>query len=80
MNSKWKENRIYIEDEVKEMSVQFIVDEKGKKTGVFLSLEDYEQLLKIVEEYEDIKDFDERMKDPEWESFDEVNRRLRVSD
>ena len=62
------------------MSVQFIVDEKGKKTGVFLSLEDYEQLLKIVEEYEDIKDFDERMKDPEWESFDEVKRRLRVSD
>ncbi len=62
------------------MSVQFIVDEKGKKTGVCLSLEDYERLLKIVEEYEDIKDFDERMKDPEWESFDEVNRRLRVSD
>jgi len=62
------------------MSVQFIVDEKGEKTGVLLSLEDYERLLEIVEEYEDIKDFDERMKDPEWESFDEMNRRLRVLD
>ena len=62
------------------MSVQFVVDENGEKTGVFMSLEEYEKLIEIFEEYEDIKDFDERMKDPEWESFDEVNRRLRVPD
>ena len=56
------------------------LDENGKKTGVFMSLEEYEKLIEIFEEYEDIKDFNERMKDPEWESFDEVNRRLRVPD
>ena len=71
---------MYIEREVRRMSVQFVVDENGEKTGVFMSLEEYEKLIEIFEEYEDIKDFDERMKDPEWESFDEVNRRLRVPD
>jgi hypothetical protein len=59
---------------------KYVVDENGRKTGVLLPLEEYERLLEIADEYEDIRDFDERMKDPQWESFEEVNRRLRVPD
>lgn len=62
----------------KNMSVQYIVDDTGKKTGVFLSLDEYEKFLKIKEEFEDIKDFDERIKSGDWEDFDDVKRQLSV--
>jgi hypothetical protein len=34
------------------MSVQFVVDDAGKKTGVFLPLEEYEELLERAEDTE----------------------------
>jgi hypothetical protein len=34
------------------MSVQYIVDKAGKKTGVFLSIEEYEELLERAEDTE----------------------------
>ncbi len=32
------------------MSVQFVVDEKGNKTGVFLDIDEYEELLERAED------------------------------
>ncbi len=61
------------------MSVQYVVDDTGKKTGVFLSFAEYERFLKIEEDYEDIKDFDERIKSKDWEDFEDLKRRLSVS-
>ena len=34
------------------MSVQFVVDKAGKKTGVFLPIEEYEELLERAEDIE----------------------------
>ena len=40
------------------MSPQIITDRKGKKTGVILSLRDYNQLKEMAEELADIKAYD----------------------
>ena len=61
------------------MSVQYVVDDAGKKTGVLLSFDEYERFLRIEEDYEDIKDFDERIKSKDWEDFEDLKRRLSVS-
>jgi len=37
------------------MKPQYITNENGRKTGVILPVRDYEKLLLIAEEYEDIK-------------------------
>lgn len=41
------------------MSVQYVVDEQGKRVGVFLPVEEYERLLEELEELEDIRAYDE---------------------
>jgi PHD/YefM family antitoxin component YafN of YafNO toxin-antitoxin module len=41
------------------MKAQYITNENGKKTGVILPVRDYEKLLSIAEEFEDIKAYDE---------------------
>lgn len=43
------------------MKAQFITNEKGVKTAVVLPVKDYEKLLAIEEEYNDIKAFDQAM-------------------
>jgi PHD/YefM family antitoxin component YafN of YafNO toxin-antitoxin module len=40
------------------MSPQIITDNKGKKTGVILSLKDYNKLKEMAEELADIKAYD----------------------
>jgi PHD/YefM family antitoxin component YafN of YafNO toxin-antitoxin module len=40
------------------MSTQMIIDKKGKKTGVILSLKDYNHLKEMAEELADIKAYD----------------------
>ena len=40
------------------MSTLIITDKKGKKTGVILSLKDYNQLKEMAEELADIKAYD----------------------
>lgn len=47
--------RILKERERNEMSVQYLIDEAGKKTGVFLSLKEYEELLEQAEDAEALK-------------------------
>ena len=46
---------VYHEYEEKTMSIQFIVDEKGNKTGVLLDINEYEELLERVEDAEAVK-------------------------
>lgn len=42
--------------------VQFITDEKGKKTGVFLTMKQYQKLMLELEELEEIKAYDRAKK------------------
>jgi len=53
---------------------QFIVDEKGKKTAIVLSLEEYEELL---EDIHDLAIIAERRNEPTV-SFDELKKRLKT--
>lgn len=57
---------------------KYIVDDSGKKSAVVLPIDEYKRLMEIVEEYEDIKEFDKRMKDPEWISLDEIKKTSNV--
>jgi PHD/YefM family antitoxin component YafN of YafNO toxin-antitoxin module len=52
----------------------FIVDEKGKKTAVVLSLDEYEELL---EDIHDLAIIAERRDEPTV-SFDELKKRLKT--
>ena len=52
----------------------FIVDEKGKKTAVVLSLDEYEQLL---EDIHDLAIIAERRNEPTV-SFDELKKKLKT--
>ncbi len=40
------------------MSPQVITDKKGKKTGIILSVKDYNRLSEMAEELSDIKTYD----------------------
>jgi len=57
---------------------KYIVDDSGKKSAVVLPIDEYNRLMEIVEEYEDIKEFDKRMEDPEWISLDEIKKTSNV--
>jgi prevent-host-death family protein len=41
------------------VEARYIVDENGKRTGVILSVEEYERLIEELEELEDVRAFDE---------------------
>ena len=41
------------------MNIQYIIDDKGKKTSVVLPIEYYTQLLEELEEQQDVKLYDE---------------------
>ena len=53
---------------------QYIVDDKGKKTAVVLSLEEYEEL---IEDIHDLAVIAERRDEPTI-SFDELKKRLKT--
>jgi hypothetical protein len=38
---------------------QFIVDEKGNRTGVILDIQSYQELLEAAEELDDVRAYDE---------------------
>lgn len=44
------------------MTPQFLIDVKGKKTGVLLSIKDYKKLMEELEELDDIKAYDKAKK------------------
>lgn len=41
------------------MSIQYVIDENGKRVGVVLPVEEYERMLEELEELEDMRLFDE---------------------
>lgn len=57
---------------------RFIVTPDGQKTEVILPLKDYEYLMSLVEELEDIRDFDERIKSDEWVDLAELEKKFDV--
>ena len=61
-----------------EVKEQYLVNSKGDKSAVLIPIEDYKKLMDIVEEFEDIKDFDERKENPEWISLDELKSEIDV--
>jgi hypothetical protein len=52
---------------------QYVIDEKGEKTHVILSINDY---LDLIEDTEDIEDLNERKKDPRYIPFSDVKAQL----
>ena len=58
---------------------QYLVDEKGRRTGVVLSIKEYEALLEAAEDLEDIRAADEaRAEGGEPIPLEEVVARLRA--
>jgi len=59
-------------------AARYIVDADGKRTEVVLPIVLYERLLEELEELEDIRDFDEAMKDHDFVPWEEVKKQLGV--
>jgi PHD/YefM family antitoxin component YafN of YafNO toxin-antitoxin module len=58
---------------------QFLINEKGEKTAVVISIEEYEKILEELEDLEDIRAFDEAKTSgevpiPLEQAFDEIER------
>ncbi len=59
---------------------KFIVDEAGKRVGVFLDMKVYREILEILEEMEDIKAYDEAKKSNETPIlFDEAVKEIETN-
>jgi PHD/YefM family antitoxin component YafN of YafNO toxin-antitoxin module len=58
---------------MRKLQEQFVIDEKGEKTGVILPIEEYEELL---ENLHDLAIIAERRDEP-IVSFEELKKRLR---
>ena len=41
------------------MNGRYVVDENGKRVGVLLDIEEYERMVEELEEFEDIRVYDE---------------------
>jgi hypothetical protein len=61
-----------------EPAIRYIVDADGKRTEVVLPIVLYERLLEELEELEDIRDFDEAMKDDDFVPWEDVKKQLGV--
>ena len=59
------------------MNVQYLVDQKGHKTGVLLSLDEFNHLIDLLEDAQDIKYFRaSKADDDEWASLIEAKKQL----
>jgi hypothetical protein len=58
------------------MSVQYVVDQSGDKVGVFISIDEYEHMLELIEDQEDIKAIEEAKKEDDWIPIEEVRKQL----
>jgi PHD/YefM family antitoxin component YafN of YafNO toxin-antitoxin module len=61
-----------------ETRVRYIVNTNGEKTEVVLPIKLYEQLIEELEELEDIRDFDEAMKNPDFIPWEKAKKQLGV--
>jgi len=58
---------------------QYLVDEKGQRTGVVLTVEEYEELVEAAEQLDDIRHLEENKKrGGEPVPWDEVKSELRA--
>jgi PHD/YefM family antitoxin component YafN of YafNO toxin-antitoxin module len=56
---------------------RYVVDEKGKKTGVILDIKDYQRILDELEELESIRAYDSaKASGDEIVSFDEAVKEI----
>jgi hypothetical protein len=60
----------------KRPGVRFIVNSKGEKTEVVLPIAVYRKLVEQAEELEDVRAFDEAMKDPDTIPWEEAKKQL----
>lgn len=58
---------------------QFVTDGTGQKIGVFLTIVDFEKLIEELEDFEDIKVFEEaeKRKDKEFISFEQAEEEMK---
>lgn len=45
------------------MAARYVVDEEGRRVGVLLDVEEYERMVEELEDMEDVRAYDEAMKD-----------------
>ncbi len=62
------------------MNPQFIINDKGEKEAVILSLQEYEEMLEQIEELEDIKLYDQTKESeseyiPSEQAFREIEKK-----
>jgi len=58
------------------MNIQYVVDQEGHKVGVFLGIDEYERMLELIEEQEDVKAYDLAMQENDWVPLEEVRKEL----
>ena len=56
--------------------MQFVTNTDGEKTAVVISVKEYEHFLRIQDEYEDIKSYDEAMSTNDWIPIEDVKKDL----
>jgi len=56
--------------------MQFITNTDGEKTAVVISVKEYEHFLRVQDEYEDIKSYDEAMSTNDWIPIEDVKKVL----
>jgi prevent-host-death family protein len=61
---------------IRKTAVRYIVNAKGKKTGVVLPISMYERMLERLEDIEDRQDIDEAMRHPDFIPWEEAERQL----
>lgn len=54
------------------MDAKYMVDENGRRVGVFLDIEEYERLIEELEELEDIRAYDEAKAEIEREGDEAI--------
>lgn len=54
---------------MKSISPQFLVDDRGNKTSVLLSISDYEALMEEIDDVEDVRLFDQAIGEQNGESI-----------
>jgi len=55
--------------EMKSINPQFLVDDRGNKTSVLLSISDYEALMEEIDDVEDVRLFDQAIGEQNGESI-----------
>ena len=55
--------------EMKSINPQFLVDDRGNKTSVLLSISDYESLMEEIDDADDVRLFDQAVDTQNGESI-----------